>query len=73
MLWDPSAAFGSERSVDLGFCSPRTFPYSGGALPQRFRRRMCSTRLADSHAWRTTTESCGYAKPISAEDDSHGG
>lgn len=31
-------------SVDLGFCSPRTFPYSSGTLPQRFRRRMCPTR-----------------------------
>lgn len=73
LIWDPSAAFGSERSVDLGFCSPRTFPDSSATLPQKFRHRMCSTRLPTRTLRRMTTKSSGYAKPISAEDDSHGG
>lgn len=53
LLWDSSAAFGSEWSVDLGFCSLRTFPYSSGTQPQRFRHRMCSTRqpTCTLHEW----------------------
>lgn len=53
LLWDSSAAFGSEWSVDLGFCSLRTFPYSSCTQAQKFKHRMCSTMqpTCTLHRW----------------------
>lgn len=63
LLWDSSAAaFGSERSVELGFCSPRTFPYSTGTLPQRFLAQDVFYKTADSHVRRMTTKSLWVCK-----------
>lgn len=74
MLWDSSAAaFGSERSVELGFCSPRTFPYSTGTLPQRFLAQDVFYKTADSHVRRMTTKSLWVCKSQSVPKTTHAG